>query len=71
MGVGFKGGSLHDGFGGFDGLAVLESTLPSFRLFCKIQCQETTVTVLAVLAVVAVSVVTATPLKLNPPLPSS
>ena len=55
-------------------LAVLERTLPSFCLSCKIQCQEMTVTVLTVLAVstvVAVSVVTATPLKLNPPLPSS
>ena len=44
-------------------LAVLESTLPSFCLSYHIQYQETTV---AVLAVVAVSVVTATPLKLNP-----
>ena len=53
-------------------LAVLESTLPSC-LFYKMQCQETTVTVLAVSAVVAVnvSVVTATPLKLNPPFSSS
>ena len=45
-------------------LAVLESTLPSFCLAYKIQCRETTVTVLTVLvvsAVVAVSVVTATP----------
>ena len=61
-------GNLHDSFGGFDGLAVLESTLPFFCLFYKIQCQETTVTVLTVLAVsavVAVSVVTATLLKLN------
>ena len=48
-------------------LAVQESTLPFFDLSYKIQCQETTVTVLTVLAVVAVSVVTATPLKLNPP----
>ena len=51
-------------------LAVLESTSPSFCLSYKIQCQEAAVTgltVLAVLAVVAVSVVTATPLKLNPP----
>ena len=30
--VEFKGGSLHDGFGGFDGLVVLESTLPSVLL---------------------------------------
>ena len=51
-------------------LVVLESTLSSFCLFFKIQYQETTVTVLTVLTVVAVvtvSVVTATPLKLNPP----
>ena len=54
--------------------AVVESTLPSFCSSYKIQCQETTVTVLKVLvveAVGAVSVVTATPLKLNPPLSSS
>ena len=51
-------------------LAVLESALPSSCLSYKIQFQETTMTVLtvsAVSAVVAVSVVTATPLKLNPP----
>ena len=52
-------------------LAVLESTLPCFCLSYKIQCQETTVTVLTASAVVAVSVVTATPLKPNPPFPSS
>ena len=55
-------------------LAVLEITLPSFRWSYKIHDKEATVTdltVLAVLAVVAVSVVTATPLKLNPPFPSS
>ena len=54
--------------------AVLESTVSSLCLFYKIQYQETTVTVLTVLAVsavVAVSVVTATPLKLNPPFSSS
>ena len=40
-GVEFKGGSLHDGFGGFDGfgstaaLLLLQSTLPSFRLSYK------------------------------------
>ena len=48
-------------------LAVLENTLPSFRWSFKIQDKEATVTVLAVLAVMAVLVVTATPLKLNPP----
>ena len=52
-------------------LTVLASTLPSFCWSYKIECQETTVTVLTVLAVVAVSVVTATPLKLNPPFSSS
>ena len=53
-------------------LAVLQSTLPSLRFSYKIQYQEAAVTVLTVLAVsavVAVSVVTATPLKLNPPFP--
>ena len=53
-------------------LAVLESTLPSFCFSYKIQYQEAAVTVLTVLAVsaaLAVSVVTATPLKLNPPFP--
>ena len=43
------------------GLAILESTLPSFCFYYKIQDKEATVTVLAVSAVVAVSVVTATP----------
>ena len=55
-------------------LAVLESTLPSFCLPYKIQHNEATVAVLtvsAVSAVMAVSVMTATPLKLNPPFPSS
>ena len=61
----FKGGSLHDGFGGFDGLAVLEITLPSFASPAKYSAK----TVLAVSAVVAISVVTATPLKLKPPSP--
>ena len=71
-GVEFKGGSLHDGLGNLDGLAVLKSTLPSFCLSYKIQHNEATVavlTVLAVSAVMAVSVMTATPLKLNPPFP--
>ena len=48
-------------------LAVLESTLPSFSKSYKTQDKEATVTVLAVSAVMAVSVMTATPLKLNPP----
>ena len=50
-------------------LTFLENTLPSFSWSNKIQDKEaavTVLTVLAVLAVVAVSVVTATPLKLNP-----
>ena len=55
-------------------LTVLESTLPSFWWSYKNQDKEATVTVLtvlAVLAVMAVSDMTATPLKLNPSLPSS
>ena len=50
--------------------AVLESSLPSCCLSCKIQYQEATVTVvtaLVVSAVVVVSVVTATPLNSTPP----
>ena len=53
-------------------LAVLESALPSFCLSYKTKDKEATVavfTVLAVSAVMAVSVMTATPLKLNPPFP--
>ena len=53
-------------------LAVLESTLPSFCLSYKIQHREATVAVLTVSPVSAamvVSVMTATPLKLNPPFP--
>ena len=42
-GVEFKGGGLHDNFGGFDGWAVLESTLSSFCLSYKIQHNEATV----------------------------
>ena len=64
-----KGGLGFRGVAFMTVLAVLDCTLPSFCLSHKIQCQETTVTVLTVLAVsavVAVSVVTATPLKLNP-----
>ena len=47
-------------------LAALDSALPSFCLSLKIQYNEA---VLTVLAVMAVSVMTATPLKLNPPFP--
>ena len=57
-------------FGGSDdGLAVLESILPSFYLSYRIQDEEATVTFLTLLvvsAVTAVSAMTATPLKLNP-----
>ena len=52
-------------------LAVLESTLPSFCLSYKIHHNVAVLTVWAVSAVMAVSVMTATPLKLNPPFPSS
>ena len=51
--------------------AVLGSTLPSFSLFYRIHDKAATVAVLAVSAVMAASVVTATPLKLNPPFPTS
>ena len=70
-GVEFEGGSLHDSFGGFDGFGGSAKDL-ALLCFCKTQYQEAAVTVLTVLAVsavVAVSVVTATPLKLNPPFP--
>ena len=63
----FKGGSLHDGFGGFDDFGGSGDTLPSFCWSYKIQDKEA----LTVLAVMAVLVVTATPPKLNPPFPSS
>ena len=56
-----KGGLSLRGVAFMTVLAVLESTLPSFCLCNKIQCQETFLTVLAVLAVVAVSVVAASP----------
>ena len=46
-GGGFKGGSLHDGFGGFDGFGGSGNPLSSFCLFYKIQYQETTVAVSA------------------------
>ena len=50
-------------------LAVLESTMRSVCSSYKIWYQEAAMTVLAVSAVVAVPVVTASPLKLNPPFP--
>ena len=52
-------------------LAVLESTQPPFCLSYKIQHNKATVAVLTVPAVMAVSVMTATPLKLNPAFPRS
>ena len=74
-GLSLRGGSLRDGFGGFDGFGGSGEHLALLlSLSYKIQCQEMTVTVLTVLAisaVVAVPVVTVTPLKLNPPLSSS
>ena len=55
-GAEFKGGSLHDGFGGFETVfAVLKSTLPSFCLFFKLQHSKATMAVLGVSAVMAVS----------------
>ena len=61
--VEYKGGSLHDGFDGFSGSG---EHLTSFCLSYEIQHNEATVAVLTVSAVMAVSVMTATPLKLNP-----
>ena len=69
-----KGGLSSRGVAFMTVLAVLENTLPLLCWPYKMQDKEATVTVLtvlAVMAVVAVSVVTATPLKLNPPFPSS
>ena len=62
-GVEFKGVAFMTVLVVLTGLAVLENTLHSFCWSYKIQDKEATVTVLTVLAV---SVVTATPLKLNP-----
>ena len=73
-GVEFKGGSLHDGFGGFDGFGGSGERLALLLLVLQNTVPRTTVVVLTVLAVsvvVAVLVVTATPLKLNPPFSSS
>ena len=65
-GVEFKGGSLHDSFGAFDGFDGAGEHLALLLRDLQTQHNEATV---AVLAVMAVSVVTATPLKLNPPFP--
>ena len=55
----FKEGSLHDGFGGFDGFGGSgEHLAHPFACPTKIQDNEATV---AVLTVLAVSVMTATP----------
>ena len=60
-GVEFKGGSLHDGFGGSgEHLALLLLGL-----------QNTLQAAMTVLTVLAVSVVMASPLKLNPLFPTS
>ena len=66
-GVEFKGGSLHDGFGSFDSLAVLESTLASLPVLQNTVPRDGFDGFGGFGGVVAVSVVTATPLKLNPP----
>ena len=62
-GVEFKGGSLHDGFGGYDGFGASGWHLALLLLFPHNTAQEATVTVLTVSAVMAVSVITATPLN--------
>ena len=69
-GVEFKVGSLHDGVGGFDGFGGSGEHLTLLFPFLQNTAQWTTVAVL-VLAVMAVLVMTATPLKLNPPFLSS
>ena len=67
-----KGGLSLRGVAFMTVLAVLENTLPWFCWSYKIQDKEaTSLTVLTVMAALAVSVLTATPLKLNPPFPSS
>ena len=63
-GVEFKGRSLRDSFGGFDSFGGSGEHLALLCLSYKIQHSGG----LAVWAVMAVSVMTATPLKLNPPL---
>ena len=47
-GLGLRGVAFMTVFAVLTVSAVLESTLPSFKMSYKIQCQETTVTVLAV-----------------------
>ena len=49
MGLSLREGGLHDGFGGFDGLAVLESTSLSFCFSYKTKDRETAATVLTIL----------------------
>ena len=48
-GVEFKGGSLHDGFGSFDGIGVSGDHLSALLLAQKKQVQEAAVTVSTVL----------------------
>ena len=72
-GLSLRGGSLHDDFGGFDGFGGSGEHLALLLLVLQNTGQRGNrdgLTVLAVMVVVAVSVVTATPLKLNPPFPS-
>ena len=72
-GVEPKGGSIHDGLAVLTGLTVLESTLALLLLVLQNTVPRDSrdclmvLAVSAVVAVVAVPVVTATPLKLNPP----
>ena len=66
-GVEFKGGSLHDSFGGSgEHLALIPLVLPNTQQKGN-RGGLTVLAVSVVSVVVAVSVVTATPLKLNPP----
>ena len=62
----FKGGCLHDGFGGFVGFGGSGKHLTLLWLVLQ-NTALAVLTVLAVSAVMAVSVMTATPLKLDPP----
>ena len=73
-GLGLRGVAFMTVLAVFDGFGGSGKHLVLLLLVLQIQYQETTVTVLTVLAVsavVAVSVVTATPLKLNPLFSSS
>ena len=68
-GLSFRGVSQHDGFGGFDCCGGSGEYLALLLLLLQLQDKEATVTALTVWpvsVVLAVSVITATPLKLNP-----